>query len=284
MSNNSINNSINNSVNTPISDYAKWQDEVDMAFMLRVQKEVTQTCALPLAVPLERIPEFIRQAADYFVLNSDWCSEERMYIIKNSEFCKNNGMNKIVTLPPQIIGVHGVYRSNSQRTYGTMADFSLERMMLSSYAQFGGIGTIGGGVNGPAPGLPGYTLSDVIAAMYEVDTFNQTLNSPLTYDYNIFSHQLVILGDLKWQDVLIACYKRCTIQALYNNHYFFRYVVCLVMRALNRIYGTFEFKLPGGVTINYSTFKDEADEEIQEIKEWVNEHNGVGYFFQPNTL
>lgn len=265
-------------------EYAKWQDSVDMAFMQRVQQEVTQSCALPFAVPLNRIPEYIRQAADYFVMNSDWCSEERMYVVKNSDFCKNNGMNKIVTLPSQIIGVHGVYRTSSAMRYGTMADFSMERMMMSSYSQFGGVGTIGGGVGGPGGSQTGYSLTDVITAMYEVDTFNQMLNAPLTYDYNIFSHQLVILGDLKTQDVLVNCYKRCTIQQLYNNHYFFRYVVCLTMRALNRIYGTFEFKLPGGVTINADKFKDEADSEIEEIKEWVDSHNGVGYFFNTNTI
>ena len=36
-----------------------------------------------------------------------------------------------------------------------------------------------------------------------------------------------------------------------------------------------EFKLPGGVTINYSSLKDEADSELEEIKEWVNNRNVV---------
>ena len=126
-------------------EYIKWQDEVDMAFIQRVQASVTQSCALPFAVPLERIPAFILQAAEWFWLNCDWCSEERMYVIKNDEFCKG-GMNKIVTLPNRIIGVHGVYRVQSQMRYGAMGDFSLERMMMSSYSQFGGVGSIGGGV------------------------------------------------------------------------------------------------------------------------------------------
>ena len=269
-----------NGMNT--EEYIKWQENIDTQFMQRVQTTVTQSCALPFAVPLDRIPMLIQEAAEWFWLNSDWCSEERMYVIKNNEFCKG-GVNKIVTLPSKIIGVHGVYRTSSQMRYGAMGDFSLERMMMSSYSQFGGVGTIGGGVQG-APGMTGYSLTDVITSLYEVDTFNQVLNAPLTYDYNIFSHKLVILGDLKWQDVLINCYVRCNIQDLYNNYYFFRFVVCLAKRALSTIYGTFEFKLPGGVTINYSAFKEEADSEIEEIKEWVNNHNGVGYFFQPNTL
>ena len=42
------------------------EDEIDFQFITRVQKEVTQSCALPFAVPVERIPEFIIQAAQYF--------------------------------------------------------------------------------------------------------------------------------------------------------------------------------------------------------------------------
>lgn len=261
---------------------AQLEAEVDAAFMREVQKEVTQSCALPFALPVDRLPSFIQQAAKWFWLNSDWCSEERLYVIRNKEFCRN-GINKIVTLPEQIIGVHGVYRTSSQMRYGAMGDFSLERMMMSSYSQFGGVGTIGSGVQG-SPGMAGYGLNDVVASLYEVDTFNQVLNAPLSYDYNIFSHKLVILGDLKWQDVLINCYLRCPVQALYNNYYFFRFVVCLAKQALSSIYGTYEFKLPGGVTINYSRFSDEANDELEEIKEWVYNHNGVSYFFQPNTL
>jgi len=264
------------------AEYIKWQDAVDFQFIQRVQKEVTQSCALPFALPIDRIPEFIIQAAEWFWLNSDWCSEERMYVIKNSEFCKG-GINKIVTLPHKIIGVHGVYRVQSQMRYGAMGDFSLERMMMSSYANFGGVGSVGGGLMGN-PGMVGYSLTDVVTSLYEVDTFNQTLNSSLTYDYNIFSHQLVILGDLKWQDVLINCYVRCKIQDLYNNYYFFRFVVCLAKQALSSIYGRFEFKLPGGIQINYSSLAEEGKDEMEKIEEWVQNHNGVAYFFQPNTL
>ena len=44
----------------------QFEDEIDHQFILRVQNEVTQSCALPFAVPIERIPEFIIQSAQYF--------------------------------------------------------------------------------------------------------------------------------------------------------------------------------------------------------------------------
>lgn len=259
----------------------QFEDEIDHQFILRVQNEVTQSCALPFAVPIERIPEFIIQSAQYFWQNCDLCAEERYYMIKNADICKGNKLNKIAQLPQQILGVHGVYKMQSNLKYGAMGDFSIERMMMSSYSMFGGAGTGGGGfgINGL-----GYNLSDVITSMYEVDTFNQTLNAPLTYNYNQYSSKLVLLGDLGYSDILIACMVRCRIQDLYNNYYFFRHVVALCKKALSTIYGTYEFKLPGGVTLNYSNFSDAADKDLDDIKEWIENNRAADYFFMPNTL
>ena len=262
-------------------DILKIQDEIDYKFILRVQAEVTQSCALPFALPVERIPEYILQAAQYFWQNCDFAVEERNYFIKNSDICKTSKLNKIVQLPEQIMGVHGVYKCQSQLKYGAMGDFSIERMMMSSYSMFGGAGTVGGGMSMQGTG---YSLSDVVVSMYEVDTFNQMLNAPLTYNFNAFSSKLVLLGDLGYSDLLIATMQRCKIQDLYNNYYFFRYVVCLCKRALSTIYGMFEFNLPGGISINYSNLSDQADSDMEKIDEWIQNNRACDYFFMPNTL
>jgi hypothetical protein len=61
-------------------------------------------------------------------------------------------------------------------------------------------------------------------------------------------------------------------------------VVALCKRALSTIYGMYEFKLPGGVTINYSSLEEQADKDIEEIKEWIENNRAADYFFMPNTL
>ena len=69
------------------------EDEIDYKFITRVQNEVTQSCALPFALPAERIPEYIMQAAQYFWQNDDFSIEERYYVIKNSDICVGNKLN-----------------------------------------------------------------------------------------------------------------------------------------------------------------------------------------------
>lgn len=261
---------------------AEYEDSIDYNFIQRVVKEVTQSCALPFSVPVDRIPEYILQAAQWFWENVDFAAEERLYVIRNSDLCKEGHLNKIVQLPQQILGVIGAFKQQENLKYGTMGDFSLERMMMSSFNSINGVGTIGvGGFSGNGGG---YTLEDVVMSLYEVDSFNQYLEPPLTYSFNPYSSKLNIIGDLGWSDLLIDCMVRCRIQDLYNNYYFFRLVVCFAKRALATILGTYEFKLPGGVTINYDKFSDQANEDFEEIKEWADKNKATDYFFMPNQL
>ena len=243
-----------------IEDITNLEDQLDYQFIMRVQAEVTQSCALPFALPVERIPEYIIQAAQWFWWNVDQSLEERMYAIPYEAVCKCNILNKIIQLPQQIQNVHGCFKIQRNLKFGAMGDFSIERMMMSTYSLFGGVGTIANGFSGTA-GMSGFSLTDVITSMYEIDTFNQNLNAPLSYNYNENSHKLVILGDLGKSDILINCYKRCRIQDLYGNYYFFRLVVAFCKQNLANIYGTWEFKFPGGVTINYSMYSDQAERE-----------------------
>ena len=46
----------------------------------------------------------------------------------------------------------------------------------------------------------------------------------------------------------------------------------------------YEFKLPGGVTINYSKLSDDAESEREKIDEWLQNNKAADYFFMPNTL
>ena len=259
------------------------EDKIDYEFFTRVQNEVTQSCALPFALPLERIPELVIQSAQYWWQNDDHSAEERYYMIKNQDICKGNKLNKLIKLPQQILGVHGVYKMQQGLRYGAMGDFSIERMMMSSYSMFGGAGTVGNGMGMGTNGV-GYNLGDVITSMYEVSTFNQMLNAPLSYNFNQYSSNLVLLGDLGTSDLLITCMVRCRVQDLYNNYYFFRTVVCFCKRALSTIYGMYEFKLPGGVSINYSALADQADNELDKIEEWIKANRTADYFFMPGTL
>lgn len=280
-SRNLVNNKVDNqSMEQYLAAKAKMEDQVDYMFIQRIIQELTQSCALPLPIPAASIPPLILQAAQHFWENDDQSIEERYFCLPNSEF-KKCGANNLAKLPSQIISVFGVYKTNNSWSFGALGDFSLERIVMNNSALAGGVGGQLSDVFGSGTG---YNLTDVTAALYEVQTFKSMFDVPLTYNYNQYSNELIILGALGSSDLILQCFTRCKIQDLYKNYQFFRYCVCLGLRSMATIMGAFEFKLPGGITINYSTFREQANEEMQQIDEWINKNHSADYFFNSNTL
>lgn len=278
-----INNS-NNQRTLSMEDFLKQkqniEDQVDYNFIQRIIQELTQSCALNVPIPASAIPPLIIQAAQYFWQNDDQAVQHKWYCLPNNQINKC-GPNNIVKLPPQIVAVVGVYKTSGYFNYGVMGDFSLERMILNNAALASGVGGSLSDVFGTGTG---YNLTDVMAALYEVDTYKYMFDSPLTYDYNEFSNDLVIQGALGNSNLILDVFQRIKIQDLYKNYYFFRYCVCLGLRSMATIMGTFEFKLPGGVTLNYSIWRDMANEEMQQIHEWILQNHSAGYFYNTNTI
>lgn len=258
------------------------EDQVDYQFIQRIIQQLTQTCAINIPMQPSAIPPLILQAAQYFWENDDQSIEERWFRLPNREFMKC-GANNLVKLPPQIVSVNGAYKTSESFNYGVLGDFSMERMVLSNSMMAGGLGgsvsDTYGGYNGT-----GYNLMDVTAALYEVQTYKTMFDVPLTYNYNQYSNELVILGALGSADLMLNVYKRVKLQDLYKSYYFFRYCVCLGLQSMAQIIGTMEFKLPGGITINYSRWSDMANEEMQKIEEWIQKNHAADYFINSNTI
>lgn len=270
--------------NQSMEDFLKYQqqleDQVDYNFIQRIIQELTQSCAINLPIPPQAIPPLILQAAQFFWENDDRSVEERWYCVPNKEFNKC-GPNNIVKLPSQIVSVVGVFKTNDSFSFGNLGDFSLERIIMNNSAMASGMGS---GVANYFGSTTGWNLTDVTAALYELSTFKAVFETPLTYNYNPYSNDLVILGALGYSNLVLQVFTRCKIQDLYKNYYFFRYCVCLGLRSMGTIMGTYDFKLPGGVSINYSSFADRAQTEMQEIVEWINKNHSCDYFFNTTTI
>jgi hypothetical protein len=259
---------------------AQAEDQMDYMFIQRIIQELTQSCALPLPVPAAAIPPLILQAAQHFWETDDQSVEERYFCLPNREFNKC-GPNNTAKLPQQIISVFGVYKTTDRWSFGALGDFSLERIVMNNSALAGGVG---GQLTDVFGSGTGYNLTDITAALYEVQTYKSMFDVPLTFNYNQYSNELIVLGSLGSSDLILQCFTRCRIQDLYKNYYFFRYCVCLGMRSMSTIMGTFEFKLPGGVTINVSRFHDMATEEMQRIDEYIAKNHSADYFFNTCTI
>ena len=274
------NNVPNQSMEQFLKARAQTEDQMDYMFIQRIIQELTQSCALPIPVPANAIHPLILQAAQHFWETDDQSVEERYFCLPNREFNKC-GPNNTAKLPQQIISVFGVYKTTDRWSFGALGDFSLERIVMNNSALAGGVG---GQLTDVFGSGTGYNLTDITAALYEVQTYKSMFDVPLTFNYNQYSNELIVLGSLGNSDLILQCFTRCRIQDLYKNYYFFRYCVCLGMRSMSTIMGTFEFKLPGGVTINVSRFHDMATDEMQRIDEYIAKNHSADYFFNTCTI
>jgi hypothetical protein len=234
-------------VNTPtgttaqqMEDYVKakaqLEDQIDNQFIQRVIQELTQSCALPLPVPAAAIPNLILQAAGFFWQNDDAASEERWFCLPNANISRYGG-NNLVQLPQQIIAVSGVFKTSDSFSLGVMGDFSIERIIMNNTALASNLGGSMASVFGNGSG---YSLTDVVGGLYEISTYKAMLQAPLTYEYNMFTNTLDVLGALGSSNLMLDTWKRCKIQDLYKNYYFYRYCVDLGMRSMATILGTFD--------------------------------------------
>ena len=86
------------------------EDEIDSIFINRVANEIKKSCAIPFPVPMDRIPEKIFQAAQWFWENVNEAVEERYYLIRYADICKCDRLNRTFQLPPQIVGVFSCHK------------------------------------------------------------------------------------------------------------------------------------------------------------------------------
>lgn len=278
-------------VNTPtgttaqqMEDYVKakaqLEDQIDNQFIQRVIQELTQSCALPLPVPAAAIPNLILQAAGFFWQNDDAASEERWFCLPNANISRYGG-NNLVQLPQQIIAVSGVFKTSDSFSLGVMGDFSIERIIMNNTALASNLGGSMASVFGNGSG---YSLTDVVGGLYEISTYKAMLQAPLTYEYNMFTNTLDVLGALGSSNLMLDTWKRCKIQDLYKNYYFYRYCVDLGMRSMATILGTFEYHLPGGISLNYSRFDEKAEAEMEKIEEILNKNHSPSYIYTSNSI
>lgn len=259
---------------------AQLEDQIDYQFIQRVIQELTQSCALPLPVPAAAIPNLILQAAGFFWQNDDAASEERWFCLPNANINRYGG-NNLVQLPQQIIAVSGVFKTSDSYSLGTMGDFSIERIIMNNTAL---ASNLGGSMSSVFGSGAGFTLTDVVGGLYEISTYKAMLQAPLTYEYNMFTNTLDVLGALGSSNLMLDTFKRCKIQDLYKNYYFFRYCVDLGMRSMATILGTFEYKLPGGITLNYARFDEKAENEMEKIEDILNKNHSPSYIFTSNSI
>ena len=214
-------------------------------FVREINDELSQDCQIPFKIPSKSLMRTIRWAKKWFWKNVDTAVEETYVIVRKDQMTTEyfNAERKIC-LDERIISVFGVNRMNGS---GLLGDFSLDRLNAQEVYRYGTNGA-GGSAD----------IEYYVARRIGFDWMNQLLSHQISYDYNINTHELMISGETPQYDIVLQCYRSIPDTALFEDEYFFRYVMAQVKINLGRIIGTITMKLVGNAEINYQDLKDEG--------------------------
>jgi hypothetical protein len=262
------------------------------ALIQEINEELSIACQIPFTVPKKELARIIDRAKDYFYKIYEDSVEETYIalpastwqhydfnrgIMESNAILNNDNINSnrgVVPMPQRVYSVVNAFEisrfGGEDGGFGSRSfsagdpDLSIDKFIFSS--QFGaGIG---------AENLMYY----VINSKY-VDNARQVLQAQISYSYNRLTNKFRFLGELPTHSVIFQIYAKIPDCALFQDEAFIRYCTAKAKIQLSRILGTFNYNLPGNITINYDMIRDEGKEEIEKIEEQIKGDEGVDYFF-----
>ena len=123
-----------------------------------------------------------------------------------------------------------------------------------------------------------YAYEESVVRMFEYAAAKTMFRKGVRFDYNANTHIFRCLSENN-KDLVLSCFQRIELKYLYNDINFRRYVVATAMENLERILNSFDFKLPGDVSINIEKIQQLGSERKEKIEETIkSESSGADLF------
>jgi len=231
-----------------------------------VTGEITASGALPYSIPEKESNRIIDQALNWFYINYGNAVETQYYIIEKKWFSETEfKKTRSILLPDCVVSVFEVKEVTGGGRLGTVdRDFADNRLIASELF------------------LSPFQSDDLVlrTAQYSYWDLTQAfILERISYDYNLNTHRLKILGRDPKRNVFIQTYAKIEENKLYDDWFFQRYVIAQAKISLGRILSTFTFSLPGGIEIDGNSLKEEGKTELEEIKKTIDDENSPSWFF-----
>ena len=257
-----------------------------------INDELTVACQIPFTVPKKELARIIERAKKYFYKIYEYSVEEMYLGLPGSTFNKQSfkqgldteedPLNKknldnsrgIVMMPKTVYAVNAVYEiggfSGEDGGFGSNSfsfgdvDFSIDKFIYSD--------VYGAGIG--SENLMYYVINSKF-----IDNSRQVLQAQIGYNYNRLTRKFRFTGKLPDNAVIFQVFTTIPDCNLYEDEAFIRYCIAKAKIQLSRILGTFNFNLPGNITINYDLVMNEGTEELAAVVEEIKGDEGVDYFF-----
>lgn len=243
-------------------------------FMKEINQELSVSCMLPHNLPKKELLRIINQSKKWFYKNYEYAVEEK-YLYLESALWQHASFRESseLVLIDDIFSVTSVWqigRDSGEASLGGL--FGNEFQGISGYSAV--TGTPGARISLSTDELMHYVIAEKFYDLSRMITVNK-----MSYQFNYLTHKFRFMGQLPTNAVILQVYTKLDDCSLFDEEIFFRYNVAQAKIQLSRVLGTFNYNLPGNITINYDLIRSEGQDEITSIKEDIKSEEGTDYFF-----
>jgi hypothetical protein len=101
----------------------------------------------------------------------------------------------------------------------------------------------------------------------------------IAYDYNKNTKMLGVLGRTPKTNAVLRIYKKLEQEKLFEDELFQRYVRAHAKVRLSHMLQTFNYTLPGDVTVNYANIVTTAEKEMEDVKAMMKGENTPDWLY-----
>jgi len=231
-----------------------------------INDEITFSGALPYGLPEKELKRIIENDSRYFWDNWRHAVESR-YLLLPLELFQNETFKKLrqIQLPDCVQFVVDFKEAKGGSIFGTIdRDFAEQKFIGAEIFLTPFIG------ESIMYRTVMFSFLDLTKAMM-IDT--------IAYDYNKNSKLLGVIGRTPATNAVIRVFKKLDQDKLFEDEMFQRYVRAHAKVRLAHMLQTFNYTLPGGVTVNYQNIVTTAEKEMEDVKTMMKGENTPDWMY-----
>jgi len=231
-----------------------------------INDEITFSGMLPYSLPEKELGRIIDIDAKFFYDNWRHAVESK-YLLLPLELFKDPNFNKSreILLPECVQAVVDLKEAKGGSIFASIdRDFSEQKFMGSEVYLTPFIGE---------------SIMYRTAIFSFLDLTRGLILDTIAYDHNKNTNKLGIVGRTPKVPAVAKILKKIDIDKLYVDELYQRHVRARAKLRLAQMLQTFNYKLPGDVSLNYQQMVDNANKELEDVKTMMKGENTVDWLF-----
>lgn len=222
-------------------------------FINRIKRRIDRNRALPITLNNDEIEDIIIDAKNWFYDNYNDACHEFITIIPNSLFqTAHFQKERWIEFEDCIYSIYEFIENKHVFTLSGATILDSQRTIINTMHY-----------------THSYDVTTYVANMAYESVLQNLNDNYISFSWDKNRRRAYVLGHTPKHDVIIKGYRKVPETALFEDDLFRMYVEGQSRIAIGEILSTFDFPLPGGVSIAADTYTSRGESMIDEVKETI---------------